>query len=99
MPIKVSPELGTCQGHTAVVAWCPREFWKDSLCTVIQEALHDGTCWSVLTLAEGGSHMFPATWAGKGATPRGLETWFGVDGLSHSSQDAGSWAQEITSRV
>lgn len=31
--------------------------------------------------------MFPATWTGKGATPRGLVTWFGVDALPHSSLD------------
>lgn len=41
------------------------------------------------TLTYGGSHMFPATWTGKGATPRGLMTWFGVDSLSHSS--LGCW--------
>lgn len=82
----------------AAVAWSPRELWKDAPDTVIPEALNDIACWSALTLAESGDHMFPATWAGKGATPRGLETWLGVDGLSYSSQDAGSWAQEVSSR-
>lgn len=42
--IQASLELRTCQGHTAVVAWHPRELWKDALGTVIPEALYDGAC-------------------------------------------------------
>lgn len=34
-------ELGTWQGHTAVMAWSPREFWEDALGTVFPEVLHD----------------------------------------------------------
>lgn len=37
------------------------------------------------TLTQGGSHIFPATWTGKGATPKSLVTWCGVDALPHSS--------------